>query len=143
MKENYTYHFKKRMNISAKQIYNILFQKITEEFPDYHKIDNPYPSRKSRLQGYGQMMETYHINLHKYKTDDFIEIQSRTQSETYMTRYEVTYINDSCSILHVYEKMDSTVKRVAMNYLFLSFFIKFGKKQKWKQIVGMIESQCS
>lgn len=143
MSENYTYHYKKELNYSKEKIYKIIFNKIISEFPKYNQEKNPFPSRRSELVGYNNKSEYYEIKLEDYNKDDFIIITSQTGINKYITRYEFHDINENMCEIHILEKMESTSKRVSMNYSFMSFFIKLGKKNRWNQFIKWIETELS
>lgn len=135
------YHYKKKYQVSKEILYQILFNTVVLEFTDFDEELNPHPVRKTKLTGYHGKKVCYKIQLVSFEKDSYIEIHSNNGQEVYITRYEFEEIKEGQSIFHVLERMESDNRRISLNYTVLSWIIKLGKKQKWKQIIAMIDDK--
>lgn len=142
MERKFTYHYQKEFTGSPHEVCRIFCEHLHQEFDDFDEQNHPLCKRTGVLQGRTSQTVPYVISIVEFKMNHVIEIHSDNTQEVYITRYEFEPTPTGMRF-HIYEKMESEQSRISMNYSIMSFFIRFGKKQKWRQMVAMIEQSLA
>lgn len=138
MNKKATYHYKKHFSAQRSAVFAMFEEQLKQEFPTFDPKGEMLATRTAQMKGYTSDVVSYEISIALYEPQEAIEIKSVNGQETYLTRYE--FEEDSQGMcFHVFETMDSQHARVTFNYQIFSFFLRFGKKQKWKQLIVAIQ----
>lgn len=139
MSEKFTYHYHKSFAAAPEKVFAMFKRQLYEEFPSFDEVENPNASRMSKMRGYTSQEVVYNIKIVSYQENKEIEIHCDTTQEVYVTRY-VFEETEQGTCFHVYETMHSEQSRISLNYKILSFFVRFGKKKKWRLMIQQIEN---
>ena len=120
-------------------IFAMFKKQLSREFDDFDPPVQVLVKRCANMRGYTSDTMSYQVRIQEYVENEVIEIVCDNGKEAYVTRYEFEQLRENMCF-HVLETMESSSGRIALNYNIMSLFLRFGKKQKWKQMVNNIEA---